>query len=211
MSCKPIIFNTEMVRAIFDSNKTTTRRVIKPQPQANANMMFCFAGSCKKEICRWLDRKNDVRFTPPCCGDGILWVRETWCERLGDQSKLGRYIYKAHADPQDEIHQFALGMNKWRPSIHMPREAARLFLRVTDIRAERLLDMTVDDAIAEGINTDGIITSEGPIEYRVWNRMEELWDGTIKPTDLPLYGWAANPWVWVIEFERTEKPEGWCK
>jgi hypothetical protein len=93
----------------------------------------------------------------------------------------------------------------------MPREAARLFLRVTDVRAERLLDMTVDDAIAEGINTDGIITSEGPIAYRVWNEMQELWDSTIKPVDRERYGWDANPWVWVIVFERCAKPEGWCE
>ena len=91
------------------------------------------------------------------------------------------------------------------------REAARLFLRVTSVRAERLLDMTVDDAIAEGINTDGIITSEGPIAYRIWNEMQELWDSTIKPADRERYGWDANPWVWVIEFERCEKPKELCK
>ena len=75
---KPILFNTEMVRAILDGRKTTTRRIIKPRPQADADMMFCFAGSCNKDVRRWHDRKNDVRFTPPCCGDDILWVRETW-------------------------------------------------------------------------------------------------------------------------------------
>lgn len=221
MSVKPILFNTEMTRAILDGRKTTTRRIIKPQPQADADMMFCFAGSCKKDIFRWHDRKNDAHFTPPCCGDDVLWVRETWCE-LARVDADGythyddcQYYYATDGDYQIDLYDasgFLLDDQKlkWHPSIHMPREAARLFLRVTSVRAERLLDMTVDDAIAEGINTDGIITSEGPIEYRVWNRMKELWDGTIKPTDLDKYGWDTNPWVWVIEFERTEKPEGWC-
>lgn len=226
---KPILFNTEMVRAILDGRKTTTRRIIKPRPQADADMMFCFAGSCNKDIRRWHDRKNDARFTPPCCGDDILWVRETWQhgyietsdapgsnEQLFEESTkndgdyikaLSGYFYRADfTDGEAGIADICL-----RPSIHMPREAARLFLRVTSVRAERLLDMTVDDAIAEGINTCGIITSEGPIEYRVWNEMQELWDSTIKPADRTHYGWDANPWVRVIEFERCEKPKELCK
>ena len=126
----------------------------------------------------------------------------------GDYIKaLSGYFYRADfTDGEAGIADICL-----RPSIHMPREAARLFLRVTSVRAERLLDMTVDDAIAEGINTCGIITSEGPIEYRVWNEMQELWDSTIKPADRTHYGWDANPWVRVIEFERCEKPKELCK
>ena len=84
----------------------------------------------------------------------------------------------------------------WRPSIHMPREAARIFLRVKDVRAERLLQITSRDAEAEGANP------EMPLTF-----YHRIWDSMIKESDLPLYGWDANPWVWVVEFERLE-PEG---
>ena len=89
----------------------------------------------------------------------------------------------------------------------MPKKAARIWLKVTDVRVERLSNMNVDDTIREGIDTKGVITNQGIIEYRAWNRMQELWDSTIKKKDLPMYGWNANPWVWVIEFERCEKPQ----
>ena len=89
---------------------------------------------------------------------------------------------------------------KWRPSIHMPREAARIFLRVTGVRVERLRDMVLADVLMEGIKeTD---------EYeKTWDRWYQSWNHTIKPADLPTYGWAANPWVWVINFERISEEE----
>lgn len=76
----------------------------------------------------------------------------------------------------------------------MPKEAARLFLRVTGVRVERLQDIDDDGVVAEGL--------------KIGDDFDVLWDSTIKKDDLPLYGWDANPWVWVIEFERREKPEG---
>lgn len=102
----------------------------------------------------------------------ILWVRETW---NGDW--CDHYIYKADGGSAKAAGYAA--EPKWRPSIHMPREAARLFLRVTDVRVERLQDINL---IA-------------------------VWDRTIKPADLHLYGWDANPWIQVIEFERISKDE----
>lgn len=86
---------------------------------------------------------------------------------------------------------------RWHPSIHMPKEAARIFLRVTNVRVERLRDMTDDDAEAEGC-FDYTSTALG---------FPDVWDSTIKKSDLDCYGWNANPWVWGIEFERCDKPE----
>ena len=227
---KPILFNTEMVRAILDGRKTTTRRIIKPRPQADADMMFCFAGSCNKDIRRWHDRKNDARFTPPCCGDDILWVRETWqhgyietsdapgsneqwfeesTKNDGDYIKaLSGYFYRADfTDGEAGIADIC-----WRPSIHMPREAARLFLRVTSVRVERLQNITEDGIVLEGVSRVDIIERDAFNTHAAAEDLfARLWDSTIKRADLDKYGWDANPWVWVIEFERCEKPKELCK
>lgn len=90
-------------------------------------------------------------------------------------------------------HEIESGDARWHPSIHMPREAARLFLRVTDVRVERLKDMEPDGARKEGFWTYGDFM--------------RAWDGLIRPKDRDLYGWNANPWVWVIEFKRISKEE----
>ena len=88
---------------------------------------------------------------------------------------------------------------RWTPSIHMPKEAARIFLKVTSVKVERLQNMDEESGLKEGIPKRG---SRLPIFVFM-----ELWDSTIKKSDLDEYGWDANPWVWVIEFERCEKPE----
>lgn len=200
---KPILFNTEMVKAILDDRKTVTRRVVKPHGKQkdfwkpmHDRFIIQRCGSYGWQI--WLDKIGNsyTSAIPPCDSDDYLYVRETWCERLGDQSKRGKYIYKAHTEPQDELHQRALDLNRWRPSIHMPKEAARLFLRVKDVRVERLWEITEEQAYAEGT----ILPSP---RANYVNSFIPLWDSTIKPADLPLYGWEANPFVWVIEFERV--------
>ena len=115
-------------------------------------------------------------------------------------------------------------VTKWKPSIHMPKEAARIWLKVTDVRVERLQEMKPVDVIKEGaypdcwdcLNTYGESGSQccyGTEEQcsqcdEVMMEWEKLWNSTIKKTDLDSYGWEANQWVWVIEFERCEKPEG---
>ncbi len=81
----------------------------------------------------------------------------------------------------------------WRPNENMPHEAARIFLRVTDVRVERVQDIDDDGVVAEGLN--------------IGDPFDELWNSTIKPADRDLYGWDANPWVWVIEFERISREE----
>lgn len=219
MSMKPILFNTEMVRAILDGRKNCTRRIVKPQQLAGLLPDKCKNGEPEeflkekkfmfKPYCDMTDIEliNTAYKTPYQPGD-ILYVRETWehfeccccegdehgiCYREPQQRVLnksyGCYMYRA----TDEIS----GDARWHPSIHMPKEAARIWLKVTDVRVERLQDMTDDDAEAEGC-FDYTSTALG---------FPDVWDSTIKKSDLDRYGWNANPWVWVIEFERCEKPE----
>lgn len=199
MAYKPILFNTEMVQAILAGRKTQTRRVCKGQ------------GECSPAQCG---------YHPPYKPGDILWVRETWCKNKNPNSQnFGGYEYRA--DYEGALCQDLI---TWRPSIHMPTEAARIFLRVKDVRAERLLDMSEADCLAEGImgfTKDGKITKfstlSGDMPSVPWQDMPEnpvhafwdLWNSTIKPADRNRYGWLENPWVWVIEFDRCEKPEGW--
>lgn len=213
MAIKPILFNTEMVRAILDGRKTCTRRLVKPQPKSK--LCYTFAGSdsdtwgypnrTAHEI--WGEEfklPNDIteeelskRWNPPYHTDDILYVRETWCglpvNEAGHMRGHTIYYYKADGELRPKGWR-----GIWHPSIHMPKEAARIWLKVTDVRVERLQDMTDDDAEAEGC-FDYTSTALG---------FFDVWDSTIKKSDLDRYGWNANPWVWVIEFERCEKPEG---
>ena len=195
MAIKPILFNTEMVQAILDGRKTCTRRVAKNVPDhthriepvyENGRFQFdCFYSSYVAAL------DADADFCMPCFppyqqGD-ILYVRETWCKGSWMNEKE-RYYYKAD---DNDFHCV------WHPSIHMPKEAARIWLRVTDVRVERLQDMTDDDAETEGC-FDYTSTALG---------FPDVWDSTIKKSDIGRCGWAANPWVWVVEFERCEKPK----
>ena len=183
---KPILLKTEMVRAILDGRKTVTRQVVKPQPKGQ--LVPTLSGGCWPGYFEEIGTSRVQR--PPYRPGNILYVRETWQQGLG-----GTYLYKASAG-------LDLFMNKegnlvsnipWCPSIHMPRKAARIFLRVTDVRVERL----------QGIDDDGVV-AEG---LEIGAPFDELWDSTIKPADRALYGWEANPWVWVIEFERISREE----
>ena len=188
---KPILFNTDMVRAILKDRKTVTRRVIKDKDIINA-------WDCESDgtPIAFIDHETGDSHPPafPCQyqpGD-ILYVRETWA-----RSMAGTYLYKATDTP--------IILDRWRPSIHMPKEAARLFLRVTDVRVERLQTITPEQIDAEGFKEwaysakTGELLPSSPSFFRIG------WDKTINPADLPLYGWDANPWVWVIEFERVSK------
>ena len=190
---KPILFNTEMVKAILDGKKKVTRRVLKNQDKyAFAidynNIEFGFGEA--DLICECDGKGYALANKPPYYIGDILYVRETWCEYDADHVIDGvKYAYKADATPISEEARNELGY-KWKPSIHMPKEAARIFLRVTGVRVERLRDITVEQALKEGC--------VNPV------RFDELWNTTVKKSDLELYGWEANPWVWVIEFERIE-------
>lgn len=181
MAIKPILFNTEMVRAILDGRKTCTRRAVKHNVEAVLNSQYHM--DHPEVEAAWLIKKL---FRPPYEPGDILYVRETFI-----QAAAHTFWYKA-----DDNSWISEGLH-WHPSIHMPKEAARIWLKVTDVRVERLQDMTDDDAEAEGC-FDYTSTALG---------FPDVWESTIKKSDLDRYGWAANPYVWVIGFERCEKPE----
>lgn len=202
MAIKPILFNTPMVRAIQEDRKTVTRRVIKYSCPAKPECTLDdFIGAGDPQLL--------VGCSPYQSGD-ILWVRETWVKIDGE------FIYKANLDASSWRARFIENQIGWRPSIHMPKEAARLFLLATGVRVERLQDITEEQAETEGAYRAYPYTEPGTGET-VYARDERatyrggfsaIWDSTIKPADLPRYGWEANPWVWVIGFERCGRPEG---
>ncbi|MDY3343251.1 MAG: hypothetical protein SOX45_11255 [Lachnospiraceae bacterium] len=256
MAIKPILFNTEMVRAILDGRKTCTRRVIKPQPQSR--LCYTYAGSHKSCIGKWTypnkgahefwgeeyklpenitDEELSKRWNPPYHTDDILYVRETWCGWYLPLVGM-HYCYRAtepdgNKRPTSQEYDCDMEKISWHPSIHMPKEAARIWLNVTDVRVERLQAITEDGAKADGMpdsldypvdkeycplcKGEGIIGtvdvhSLGHMDvdcpycdsYR--KRFENLWN-SINQKHLDRYGWDENPWVWVIEFERCEKPK----
>lgn len=195
MAIKPILFNGEMVRAILDGRKTCTRRILKggiPFDEKAEYWNVLKKGEWSGPICSEYFIKQGSPYKP---GD-ILYVRETWCGLPVNEAGHFRghhiYYYRADGDLRPEGWRGA-----WHPSIHMPKEAARIWLKVTGVRVERLQDMTDDDAEAEGC-FDYTSTALG---------FPDIWESTIKKSDLDSYGWAANPWVWVIQFERCEKPK----
>ncbi len=193
MPIKPILFNTEMVRAILDGRKDATRRIVKgfiPDDAVWGYTAFTPKGyiSCRGTFA---DGYGEKFFKLPCESGDILYVRETWKE-----APKGYYYYEDWQ--KDDI----ADVTKWNPSIHMPKEAARIWLKVTDVRVERLQEITEVQAQAEGCNS-GLLT--GACTAR--GQFEDLWNSTVKKSDIDRYGWDANPWVWVIEFERCEKQE----
>lgn len=208
---KPILFNSEMVRAILDGRKTVTRRVafkadeLREFPCALYPDGWWFRGRVYASREKAMSAAEGImRLCKYHPGD-ILWVRETWAEM-----PYG-FVYRA----DDENPEGWEPDDRWRPSIHMPREAARLFLRITDVQVERLLEITEDGAKAEGAvksypytdpetgKTAFMLDEKGT--YR--SGFLQIWDITIKPSDRPTYGWDANPWVWVVSFERISKDE----
>ena len=218
MMVKPILFNTEMVRAILEGRKSCTRRIEKgfiPDDEVWGYTAFTPKGyiSCRGTFA---DGYGEKFFKLPCEPGDILYVRETWCDdrQFTHDSTPGKYFYKASEN----------GDFKWKPSIHMPKEAARIWLKVTNVRVERLQEITEDHTEEEGFlftppclhmtgenycDIDGPCTSE--IKYCDMGAGElfgkVLWNSTIKNSDLAQYGWDANPYVWVIKFERCEKPK----
>lgn len=185
---KPILFNTEMVRAILEGRKTVTRRPIKPQPSGELRRMG--ADSCYPGC--FAANGEDRVYQPPYMAGDVLYVRETWARIAvsldGHFFPPGVNYYKA-----GPIEAPKNTMIKWRPSIHMPRDAARIFLRVTGVRVERLQEIDDAGVVAEGLE--------------IGCYFDELWNRTVKPKDRYVYGWEANPWVWVIEFKRISKEE----
>lgn len=203
MSIKPILFNTEMVRAILDGRKGATRRIVKgfiPDDAVWGYTAFTPKGyiSCRGTFA---DGYGEKFFKLPCESGDTLYVRETWCglpvNEAGHMRGHTIYYYKADGELRPKGWR-----GTWHPSIHMPKEAARIWIKVTDVRVERLQEITEVQAQAEGCNS-GLLT--GACTAR--GQFEDLWNSTVKKSDIDRYGWNANPYVWVIEFERCEKPE----
>lgn len=254
----PILFNTDMVRAILDGRKTVTRRLVKVPPYyphfyklhdntdgaLSGTRDRLYAGFYKDEQIFFIDGEKHVDavyYQAPYQPGDILYVRETWCwcpcwdcgmdtdehnccHKTAnkffnhDKGEYGCYGYKASFEDNEYP-----SVDTWHPSIHMPKEAARIWLKVKDVRVERLREMKPVDVIKEGaypdcwdcLNTYGESGSQccyGTEEQcsqcdEVMMEWEKLWNSTIKKSDLDRYGLDANPWVWVIEFERCERPE----
>ena len=208
MKIRPILFNTEMVRAILEGRKTCTRRVLKQPFEVHPNG-YITKPRGNERLCPYI---------PPYQPGDILYVRETftWCpcwdcglDTTPDGCKNpviydfkkkehGCYMYRASCE--DSKYSSA---DTWHPSIHMPKEAARIFLKVTDVRVERLQEIDIEGIRNEGLSSAAVHCGDMEIALKEW---EILWNSTIKKSDLDRYGWDANPYVWVIEFERCEKP-----
>ena len=199
MEIKPILFNTEMVRAILDGRKTCTRRLPRKQIEEKYLEYDEWVQAVAVPGCTYLSEKEFYMQYPPYQPGDILYVRERWCKGSWGNEKE-RYYYKA--DDNDFY-------CTWHSSIHMPKEAARIWLKVTDVQVERLQDITYDGAKAEGANWKNgkNVGWEEKMKRTAIERFAEIWNGTIKKSDLDRYGWEANPWVWVIQFERCWKPE----
>jgi hypothetical protein len=192
MTINPILFNTEMVRAILDGRKGATRRIVKGFIPDDAVWGYTAFTHKVYISCRgtFADGDGEKFFKLPCEPGDILYVRETW-----KKAPNGYYYY------EDWQRNDIADITKWKPSIHMPKEAARIWLKVMNVRVERLQEITEVQAQAEGCNS-GLLT--GACTAR--GQFEDLWNSTVKKSDIDRYGWDANPYVWVISFERCEKP-----
>lgn len=249
---KPILFNTEMVRAILDGRKTQTRRLIRPQPEGQLSYIMGGSNPGKwdymsaSEAKAWdveesrICKQDDGRlWTPPCHADDVLYVRETWNYGYVDSDwKEGcpPEHWFEELDWNGKDHDFLRGISrfwyladndeplyglKWKPSIHMPKAAARIWLKVKRVRVERLQDISYDDVQAEGMDMDawyeydewqhqtgdGLAADGTHVIYETMRGFfgHKVWDATMQSLEqYEKYGWDANPWVWVIEFERVE-------
>ena len=187
---RPILFKDEMVRAILDGRKTQTRRVMKPQPEGGLD----FTPFAPFGVVNGKGNPLICRHGQP--GDR-LWVRETWQHLHNEGQKADQF----EQWQQNSIDCFYLAdesspnnkpmSGRWRPSIHMPRWASRITLEITDVRVERLQDISNEDAVAEGIGTPC------DMRYAALDAFKPLWE-SINGHD----SWEATPWVWVIEFKR---------
>lgn len=195
----PILFNTEMVRAILDGRKSCMRRICKDGNEYTVpDMNFYNADRRTYAIHNYADKEHTDKLstaerTCPICPGDILYIRETWSPVF---IRPRRYLYKVECKDVENL------PIKWHPSIHMPKEATRIWLEVTDVRVERLQEMWASDVPKEGIYFNKPTTAD-----EMLMAFAKLWNSTIKKSDLDSYGWNANPWVWVIEFERCKKPK----
>ncbi len=197
---KPILFNTEMVRAILDGRKTVTRRVI------DVPLGFRFLGwnmdsgdDIQYEDCTFISDNGITQIVrkPKYKINDVLYIRETFFK--------SRYEFYYKADNR-WITLKNLGISfKWKPSIHMPKEAARIFLRITNVRVERLQYITEEQAKAEGCYLPCYEVKTGKESSDNIALFKIIWNSTIHKSKMDQYGWDANPWVFVYEFDVISK------
>lgn len=234
MSVKPILFNTEMVLAILDGRKTCTRRSVSsrqflgmlPDKCKNAESDEFLKGKRMmfKPYCDMTDAELIMTaYKAPYEPGDILYVRETWqCWRAhryeatadirfragGDDVRLqfanGNTDSINRLDYDTFVHKWFSHNGEWKPSLFMPKEAARIWLKVTDVRVERLQEIASEQISREGVEVEYPHVLNGEEKRYAFST---LWNSTIKKSNLDRYGWDANPYVFVIEFERCEKPE----
>ncbi len=186
---KPILFSTPMVQAILRGEKTQTRRIIKPQPDSRGlrTINVLFEDWHGKEV----KPKYEI-------GD-ILWVRETFIPPLA-YGTVNSYIYKATQD-------LDCFRGRWKPSIFMSKEACRIFLKLTNIRVERLNDISENDSLMEGIQAftkDNSLFKHG-LDGWEWQSMPKYAKEAYKMLWEKINGkgsWDLNPFVWAYDFER---------
>ena len=211
MKERPILFSSSMVRAILDGSKTQTRRVVKPQPEwVNENAGCGIAtggGIMPSPRADWLHWRGSRLLRPePRCPYGLpgdrLWVRETFA--IVPRTAYARSDGVQQTLRPDDDHDAAIyragwdrsnGGFRWRPSIHMPRWASRILLEIADVRVERLQDISEADAKAEGAHNH----KYNGLDLAYARAYSDLWESINGPDS-----WAANPWVWVVEFRRIE-------
>lgn len=219
---RPLLFSGAMVRALLEGTKTQTRRLVKPQPRADVDDHLYHGRGMWRFYRKAFGGARSVDH--PTAEDGgyrcpygqpgeRLWVRETW-------AKVPATAYQGSIDtatdgtrtvvPHRELNHglywsiyradwTRVAPERWRPSIHMPRAACRIVLEITDVRVQRLQEITEDDARAEGIDLSGInldvpATFDRPMAYEY----RRLWD-SINGAG----AWSANPWVWCVSFKRV--------
>lgn len=193
MNTKPILFSTEMVQAILEGRKTQTRRtkglkVVNNNP--DSHLFNSFSIDKENATFKKLEGMWQGVDVPYKTGD-VLWVRESFFHSFYNKNDQC-FIYKA------DLKEDSVKFLKWKPSIHMPKEACRLFLKVTNVRAERLQDITEMEAVFEGC----MQYEKDPDWMTALYGFELLWKKINGESS-----WKSNPWVWVIDFERIEKPE----
>ena len=190
---RPILFSAPMVRALLDGSKTQTRRVVKPQPVYDGR----FAGGWKLKGKKGHEAATCSPFIAEVCPYGQpgdrLWVRESFAHIYRDNSSPERRSFEDVAYMADGRGIDIGAYGSWKPSIHMPRWASRITLEITGVRVERLQDISEADARAEGASQH----PDGP-----WHAYRSLWTLINGPDS-----WAANPWVWIIEFKRIDQKE----
>ena len=217
----PILFNTDMVRAILDGRKTVTRRVIKPQQLIGILPDKCKNGMPEeflkekkfmfKPYCDMTDAELiNTSYKPPYQPEDILYVRE--CGIIQSMKNFDKTV-KMYFPADDTLIEFKVTPDEYERLSRFPedkklspywltKQESRIWLKVKDIRVERLQDIWASDVTKEGLLFNRPHTADEMIA-----EFSKLWNSTIKKSDLDRYGWDANPWVWVIEFERCEKPD----